>query len=145
MKFCSKCGVTKPVSEFHLIRKRRGKVVNRPTSYCRVCWNKLSLLHAQKTREFRLAKARQDWKEKRLLRRIVLEADATRVQPAVCEICEDVNPHGKALAFDHDHQTGKFRGWLCDTCNRTLGMLKDNPSRLRKMALYVESNHLWTQ
>ncbi len=30
------------------------------------------------------------------------------------------------LRFDHDHDSLKHRGWLCDTCNRSLGPLGDN-------------------
>lgn len=43
-----------------------------------------------------------------------------------------------AMAVDHDHKTGKIRGLLCDTCNRAIGMLKDNPDIMRAAASYIE-------
>jgi hypothetical protein len=43
-----------------------------------------------------------------------------------CAICgthaSDLN---KALAVDHDHNTGKIRGLLCSACNVGIGNLKD--------------------
>src|SRR6188768_2686937 len=39
---------------------------------------------------------------------------AGRPRPTVCELCGD---EGKTV-FDHCHQRGHFRGWLCDRCNR---------------------------
>ena len=26
--------------------------------------------------------------------------------------------HRKKLCIDHNHETGEFRGWLCDECNK---------------------------
>lgn len=39
-----------------------------------------------------------------------------------CEIC---TKHG-VLRFDHDHATGLFRGWLCGSCNLSLGWFERN-------------------
>jgi len=41
-----------------------------------------------------------------------------------CGIC-GVNEN---LVCDHDHQTGRIRGALCQTCNVGIGFLKDDPS-----------------
>ena len=41
------------------------------------------------------------------------------------------------LCIDHDHQTGRFRGLLCSSCNLGLGMLKDNPKILRNLIHYL--------
>lgn len=42
------------------------------------------------------------------------------------------------LCVDHCHTSGKVRGLLCTPCNVTLGMAKDNPETLRKLADYLE-------
>jgi hypothetical protein len=52
-----------------------------------------------------------------------------------CSICHREG----SLVFDHNHETGKFRGWLCGTCNTGIGMFHDNPELLRNAANYVET------
>jgi hypothetical protein len=42
------------------------------------------------------------------------------------------------IVLDHCHDTGGFRGWLCDPCNVVLGMVKDRPEILRDLADYLE-------
>jgi len=41
---------------------------------------------------------------------------------------------------DHCHKTLKVRGILCHHCNTILGRAKDNPTVLRHLADYLESN-----
>ncbi len=41
------------------------------------------------------------------------------------EICERPGCTRKAVCLDHDHKTGKFRGWLCRPDNMALGALGD--------------------
>lgn len=43
----------------------------------------------------------------------------------------------RKLSMDHDHVTGAFRGWLCDSCNMALGSAKDNPVRLAGLVRYL--------
>lgn len=40
--------------------------------------------------------------------------------------------------MDHCHETGQFRGVLCNSCNLSLGQLKDSPETLRRLADYLE-------
>lgn len=42
------------------------------------------------------------------------------------------------LHMDHDHATGKTRGWLCGSCNRALGMLKDDCLVIKGLANYLK-------
>ena len=61
----------------------------------------------------------------------------------VCEICgnpetQKRNGRVKMLALDHCHNLNVFRGWICSRCNMSLGLCKDSPELLRKMAEYLE-------
>ena len=38
---------------------------------------------------------------------------------------------------DHNHETGKVRGLLCDSCNRGLGYLKEDKATLRRLMAYL--------
>lgn len=44
----------------------------------------------------------------------------TRSRPALCECCGAL-PGKEALALDHCHASGAFRGWLCKKCNQRIG------------------------
>lgn len=56
--------------------------------------------------------------------------------PSNCDIC---GMNSRRICYDHDHNTGEFRGWLCSGCNLALGLVKDNPHTLRKLASYIEN------
>lgn len=57
-------------------------------------------------------------------------------QNGMCAICETPESD-RALAVDHSHETGEVRGLLCKSCNRALGMFRDDPSLLKKALLYL--------
>lgn len=54
-----------------------------------------------------------------------------------CAICETTFDDVRACV-DHSHETGVVRGLLCDSCNKGLGMFKDNPKLLIKAIKYLE-------
>lgn len=67
--------------------------------------------------------------------------EPTRPMPQTCEACGGP-PGGRngrygSLNLDHDHITGKFRGWLCDRCNKGLGSLGDSIAGLEKAIEYL--------
>lgn len=43
------------------------------------------------------------------------------------------------LSIDHDHETGKVRGLLCNNCNRAIGLLGDSVSTLLDAVEYLRS------
>ena len=80
-------------------------------------------------------------KEKERIKRYIERQDAKRLsiagrkKPELCEVCSELHIR---IVFDHCHASGKFRGWLCDRCNKVLGLLKDNVLLFRKLANYLE-------
>ncbi len=46
-----------------------------------------------------------------------------KAQAGKCKLCNiNLTQHGATKAcLDHDHKTGRWRGLLCDVCNRGLG------------------------
>jgi hypothetical protein len=65
------------------------------------------------------------------------EKYATRPKPDACEICSVT---GGRIAFDHDHATGKFRGWLCTGCNVAIAMVREQPEILEKLIIYLRTH-----
>ena len=62
-----------------------------------------------------------------------------RLKPKSCEVCGIPESELKeVLHYDHDHNTGQFRGWLCKGCNLALGFSRDKPWILRALADYLE-------
>jgi len=65
-------------------------------------------------------------------------------QNNLCASCgnpETTIRYGKldALAVDHCHATGAVRGLLCANCNRALGMLQEDPERVKALLKYIEN------
>jgi hypothetical protein len=75
------------------------------------------------------------WKAKREAK---LAEIAGRPRPSSCDLC---GGSIGGIVFDHCHAGGHFRGWLCDRCNKVLGLVKDSPKLLRAMAKYVERSN----
>lgn len=56
-------------------------------------------------------------------------------QKGHCSICKVYV--GRGLHTDHDHVTGKLRGFICSSCNLTLGNVKDDINVLKAMIEYL--------
>ncbi len=119
VRTCTDCGETKHFAHYGRLRTNHCGY----SFYCKVCrgvrvWSSLAVIPF----------TGQDYA--RLLAR----------QRGVCAICGGANPEGgRRLAIDHCHKTRVVRGLLCDTCNRSIGLLKDDPRAMRAAANYVES------
>lgn len=59
---------------------------------------------------------------------------AGRPKPKRCELCKRI---GRKIVWDHCHQSGKFRGWICAQCNITLGTAGDSVKVLQRMIDYL--------
>lgn len=66
------------------------------------------------------------------------EKEAGRKKPEQCEVCGSLG----RICFDHDHNTGSFRGWICARCNIVLGLVKDNKELLKSLERYLYESNL---
>ena len=62
-------------------------------------------------------------------------ARMTQEQEGRCKACGDV----KNLVLDHCHLSGAPRAMLCIQCNAALGLLREDPVRIRMLATYAEA------
>lgn len=139
MKHCKTCNTTKPLSEFGLLR-------GKPRHLCKECRKKESKewYEQNKDRKKELSKQYKHIKKDKDLQNtygITLEEYNQMLvkQDCSCKICGISKEKLKrALCVDHCHTTGKVRGLLCDTCNRSLGLLKDSVDMLRRAVKYLE-------
>lgn len=59
-------------------------------------------------------------------------------QEGKCTICGEW--FGEDLRVDHDHTTGEVRALLCTNCNSGIGLLNEDPERLKSAIRYLEQH-----
>lgn len=133
LKICSKCKTPKELGEF--IKDP----VKGPKSWCKECSNAV-----QKDRYEVDVNRRRSKKEGNIKLKYGLTPEAWKglfeKQQGVCAICKNPETQNKRISVDHDHQTGKVRGLLCNNCNRGLGLLKDSLHTLVAAVEYLKSS-----
>jgi hypothetical protein len=69
------------------------------------------------------------------------EFDKMRIaQNFCCALCgkHEVETPRKGLCVDHNHDTGKVRKLLCESCNQALGLFYENVKTLEKAVEYLK-------
>lgn len=139
MKICKKCKLPKPIEDFHVGRAK-----------CKVCREAYLTSYRDKNRQKTRAN-KNNWKVNNpdKVKDAALKSDygidlkqyndLLSKQNNACAICKkDKAYFDKALSVDHCHKTNLIRGLLCLRCNRSLGLLFDNPELFRSAAEYLE-------
>jgi hypothetical protein len=69
------------------------------------------------------------------------QGDCPKPADGLCECCKQdptkFDPPRKWI-WDHDHESEKFRGWLCNICNLSIGQLGDSVEGLMNAVRYWE-------
>ena len=125
MKQCSKCGEEKPILEFD--RNPQGRKGRR--SHCKMCMKHMKAKwYSEKGKEWHAKNHRR------------IKYGYEGKVPALCAICRVYMVGGTTATgacCDHDHKTGRVRGFLCQPCNRALGQMNDSPLRFARATLYL--------
>ncbi len=148
-KRCSRCGQTKPVSEFNKYTDAAAPINGwRYYSRCIECSKEGCREYGAKTRNRRNERLR-NWRKKnpdkaragnrrKILRYKygITEQDYDNMacrQGHKCILCG----REMKLVVDHCHKTGRVRGLLCNRCNTTLGWVESRPDMLEKIVHYL--------
>jgi hypothetical protein len=62
-----------------------------------------------------------------------------------CGVCDCLPSKGNGLVFDHHHEQKIFRGYCCNSCNRSMGVLGDNTLSLLKVIKYLNKTDKLTK
>lgn len=134
-KVCSACGETKPESEYYSKTSRHGRVGL--ASECKSCAKARAARWAADNPD-KVRKKNRDWVRKQIG---CAPEDYDRMyeeQGGCCGICR--LPFDM-LCVDHCHETGRIRGLLCTTCNKSLGGFKDDKERLQRAIDWLLADH----
>ena len=155
MKACLECGEIKDYTEFPISsRSKKGKPYYR--KICKECYSKLQSIkqskkwrddhsfretHRKRCAEYEKSdkrkKYKKSWRDKTFsdarYKYNITMVEAAEIYSRGCEVCGSM----KDLCIDHDHSTGEVRGCLCSKCNTALGMMRDSPELLERLAEYV--------
>lgn len=142
-KICRHCRRSLEVTRF----SRNGLTRDHLASWCRDCnteyqrkkrGNRKRILL---TPQERVVKARE---AQRLKNYGVSRYDFTEMmarQKCRCAICRtSLVPDSKDVHVDHDHQTKKVRGLLCQRCNLAIGLFRDSPKIMNAAIRYLRKS-----
>ena len=143
LKFCNDCNVVKSLDDFY-----RNKQANNYHSICKSCFGAKTKKWADANPESRKKTYRKHHLKKRYGMSEGQHEAMLAEQGNACKACGSTDPKGRGVwHVDHDHSCcpgrdtcGKcVRGILCNDCNTALGLVEDDPGRLRKLIEYLEA------
>jgi hypothetical protein len=124
MKACTRCKQLKPLTDFYL-GNRRGK--DYYYSRCKACHKDLNAEYKENGRNWELNKkygiTLDEYKHQ------------CQIRNYVCDICDT---RVEVLHVDHCHETNVVRGYLCGSCNRGIGLLKDSSQVCFNASRYLQ-------
>jgi hypothetical protein len=154
---CKSCGQVLHRDEFEQFKQHNGKMYPRP--FCPACWPaenaRRSAEYRRKNPEYQTSdkarKYRRDHPE--LQERVEFKRRCKELgqdfehiwglwnsHDKLCDVCRKPESSSckNRLSIDHDHLTGKFRGFICDNHNRGIGMIGDTLEAAEQVVAYLK-------
>jgi hypothetical protein len=114
---CNKCGASHPLEEWYF--SKNGTNRDRTVQYFRP--------------ECKSCEADAAWG-----RRQAAKLAKSAVKPKLGTPCDLCGRKDQQLLFDHCHDKLSHRGWLCNSCNKGLGLLGDTVESIEKVLVYLK-------
>lgn len=139
---CTRCGRTRERAVFYtyLDGSGSGRRYFRPK--CRQCMGAEQNTANRPRSEAGRRRDRDRWLRKKYGITADEYDDLLVAQEGRCAVCRTDQPGGPtpdaAFHVDHSHGDGQVRSLLCRSCNTALGLLGEDPERIRALLAYVE-------
>jgi hypothetical protein len=134
-KVCSVCEILKPEDKFY--KHRDGKLRDK----CKRCHVILTSERAKSRGQEYLTKEANKAIERKFGLTRKAYSDMLLTQEGKCPICwTDQRNEEHIFPVDHDHNTGRVRGLLCNLCNIGLGSFRDDPVVLQNAIDYLNKH-----
>ena len=122
-KVCTSCGLEKPIEAFSKNQfGKNNRVLRRPV--CKDCYSKKVKINPQEKKEY----------------------EAKFPRPKIgeefkCPICHRkiIRRFRNDVVLDHSHIDGGVRGWVCSSCNTSIGKFYDDPTILERAIHWIKS------
>jgi hypothetical protein len=139
---CPKCNI-----DIYYVNNRNLRMAEQKKSLCNYCKGSICgriIPHNKGKYTLTLEQRKINKRNIQLKRNFgITNEDYNRIfneQQGKCKICNvHRNELEKNLYVDHDHQSKKIRGLLCQKCNAGLGMFQDNINILSNALKYLQS------
>tara|TARA_B100000035_G_scaffold306328_1_gene308260 strand:- start:26 stop:439 length:414 start_codon:yes stop_codon:yes gene_type:complete len=120
-KICTKCGIKKRYDDFAVNQYgKNNRILRRPV--CIKCYAKKKGIPPKKRKEY----------------------EALNPRPEIgtmfhCPVCDKTKEHkfNNDICLDHNHETGEIRGYLCGSCNASIGKFHEDPETMERAAKWV--------
>jgi hypothetical protein len=124
---CYKCGEEKTLDNFMVRVETKNRKEYR--NECKQCKNAETKRASQLKREYASCKPTIDDEC------IICQRTEREIKDSG-RFSQTINPK-TVWTLDHCHDTGQFRGWICNYCNMMLSRADDNPTVLERGAMYI--------
>lgn len=131
-RVCRTCNVEKPRSEFSPDYRSYHQIQTQCKA-CKRAWMKQDRINRPETYKHRDLN----------MYGLTIEKYKTllKLQGGVCAICKGKEKTKRGyLHVDHNHETGKVRGLLCQNCNKGIGLFKEKESNLFWAIFYLRGH-----
>ena len=123
-KICRECNLEKPREDF--AKNQIGKdnrILRRPI--CKTCYSAKKPIPPKIRKEYELKHPKPK---------------PSRENPFICPICRRnyYGEHLNQIVLDHSHKSGKIRGWICGSCNASIGKFKEDISILQRAISWLK-------
>ena len=119
-KICDRCFRYLPTSFFSNNRIKKNSITKRPSCKdCRKIKDGVGVSNSDRLK----------WEKKK----------PKQFELFKCPICKKTSISGiSKIVLDHNHQNGKVRGYLCESCNTGIGRFDDNPSIVKNAIKWLK-------